>query len=105
MFTSNTLSSRPTAPGMIHQGAPDPLEVRVNEDGADLVADQGQEAGDPLMDVRLSGREPTLSDLDALALEGLFGQKRMGYQRSPVPDIEKVVSIAIDEGADHHHTI
>ena len=92
--------------GTIHESTADAaaLIIRVHENGTYFVTDQSQEADHAplgLVDHRFSHREPLLDDLSPLSLKELLGEKRVGDQRCPIPDIEQLIKVPVNIRADH----
>lgn len=89
---------------MIHQRLADtpPLVARIDEQAADLVADQRQETNQApvgLVDKRLGLGHPNVGNLATLLGQELLGEKRVRLQRCPVPDIEQLRQVILGKGS------
>jgi len=91
---------------VVHQGTSDApaLILRIHEDATNLVADEGQGADDTPICLGHRGfryGEPFLGDLTPLSLAEFLGEKRMGDQRCPVPDVEHRFEVVVSVWAQH----
>ena len=91
---------------VVHQGTSDApaLIFRVHEDATNLGTDEGQGADETSICLGHRGfryGEPFLGDLTPLGLEEFLGEKPVGDQRCPVPDIEHRFEVVVSVWAKH----
>ncbi len=83
-------------PGTIHEGTANTpaLIVRIDKDTPDFVVDESQKAhytSIGLINHRLCHWNPNIGDFAAFRYEEVVAEKRVGYQRRPIPDIKQLL--------------
>ena len=101
------LQIRTTVSSIVHQrpAYATPLEIGIYKDATDLVANESQEPDHLSVDLvhrRRGDREPVLCDSASLLLEEVIGEKRMDYERCPIPEVEELVEVAVAIGTERH---